>query len=81
MYFLLGEREDDYKIIERATRLCVRVIETGGKPYGEYWHAWGVGLMELYNMTDAKRYLEAAIDKFEQAVPLPVQRRRLVLHG
>lgn len=68
--FSLGELKEDYRLVERACRLCVRVIEMGGKPYPQYWNDWGVVLLRLSQVTGKKEYLEAAIDKFERAIQL-----------
>lgn len=69
-YYFLGEIENDYHHMERASRLALRVIETGGRPFPQYWNDWGLTLYRLLQMTQEKKYLVAAIEKFEQAIKL-----------
>ena len=40
------------------------------RPTPEFWNDWGLVLMKLAHITDEKRYMEAALKKFEQAIRL-----------
>jgi tetratricopeptide (TPR) repeat protein len=67
-YFAIGELRSDFFMIEKSIQLCTRVIEFGGPVSSEFWNHWGVALMKLGEMAYEKKYVEAALDKFEQAI-------------
>ncbi|PJD95651.1 MAG: hypothetical protein CK425_08085 [Parachlamydia sp.] len=69
-HFSLGELKQDRHVIEKAVRFYSRVIEFTDTPFPQFWNDWGVVLMKLAEMTSDKRYIEAAIEKFEHAVDL-----------
>lgn len=68
--FSLGQIRGDIELIEEACQFCRKVIENGGQSLSQFWNDWGVILMKLGNMTDEKHYIEAALNRFEQALRL-----------
>ncbi|MFQ5729692.1 MAG: tetratricopeptide repeat protein, partial [Waddliaceae bacterium] len=68
--FAIGQHRSDMDLIEESAQCCIKVIECGGHALPEFWNDWGIVLMKLAHMTDEKRYIEAALKKFEQAIRL-----------
>lgn len=67
-HFALGEFNNDLQMLEKATRYCAKVMETGGKVFPQFWNDWGIALMKLTELTREQSYIEAAITKFERAI-------------
>lgn len=70
---LLGDASSDKKAYKQAAKYCMRVVDCGGQYNPFFWNDWGVILMKLGTMTHEKRYIEAALVKFEQAIRLKKQ--------
>lgn len=70
---LLGDATSDKRAYKQATKHCMRVVDCGGHHNPFFWNDWGVILMKLGTMTHEKRYIEAALAKFEQAIRLKKQ--------
>jgi tetratricopeptide (TPR) repeat protein len=67
-HFAIGELREDAIWLEKASHLCSRVLEKGGQNFRQFWNDWGVTLMKLAELTGDKVHVEAAIEKFEQAL-------------
>lgn len=67
-HFAIGEYSDDFQMIEKSSQYCAKVLELGGHTLPHFWNDWGVALMKLAEMTNDKAALEAAIEKFEEAI-------------
>lgn len=69
-YLAMGELKNDKKLFKQAAKLCMRVVDCGGGHVPVFWNDWGVILMKLATLTNERRYIEAALTKFEQAIRL-----------
>ncbi len=67
---LLGDATSEKRAFKQAAKHCMRVVDCGGHHNPFFWNDWGVILMKLGTMTQEKRYIEAALAKFEQAIRL-----------
>src|SRR5262249_22157704 len=67
-HFAIGDLNGDHQMLEKSTRCCARVIEFGGQGFPQFWVDWGVALMKYGEATNDKGYVEAALDKFVQAI-------------
>ena len=67
-HFSIGELIHDVTMVEKSARYCSRALEFGGQIIPQFWNDWGVALMKLAEMKDDKSYVEASIEKFEQAI-------------
>ncbi len=67
-HFAIGQFEQEVEWIQDANDYCRKVIENGGHSNAQYWNDWGVVLMKLGMMTDEKGLVEAAMNRFEQAL-------------
>lgn len=72
-HFALGELTEQQALFEKSAKYCSRVIECGGEGFPQFWNDWGVTLLKLAETTQQASYVEMAIEKFEQALKLPVQ--------
>lgn len=68
--FAVGQLNDDLAYLHEASQCCAKVIEKGGQHIPQLWNDWGLTLMKISQATDEKRYIKAAIAKFEQALRL-----------
>lgn len=69
-HFALGDLRGDSELLERAVHCCSQVVELGGMGVPQFFNDWGVALMRLSELTNSKRLIEEAIEKFEQAVAM-----------
>jgi tetratricopeptide (TPR) repeat protein len=67
-HFAIGEITDDVAMIEKSVRFCSKAFELGGQSNPHFLSDWGVALMKLGEMTIDKTQIEAASEKFEQAI-------------
>ena len=67
-HFAIGELHSDVSMIEKSVRFYSRIAEFGGQEIHEFWNDWGVALLRLGEMTNEKKYVESALEKFEQAM-------------
>jgi tetratricopeptide (TPR) repeat protein len=67
-HFAIGEINDDVAMIEKSVKFCSRAVELGGQNNPHFLSDWGVALMKLGEMTVDKVQIEAASEKFEQAI-------------
>ncbi len=68
--YMLGDATGDKKPLKLAAKHCMHVVDCGGQNNPFFWNDWGVILMKLGSMNQEKRYIEAALAKFEQAIRL-----------
>lgn len=67
-YYTIGEITENANTIEKALPHFNRAIELAPLPSPQCWNDWGVALMKLGELTNEKKHIEAAIDKFEKAI-------------
>lgn len=67
-YCSIGQFENNTEWLQEANIYCRKVIENGGHSHAQYWNDWGVVLMKLGMITDEKELVEAAMNRFEQAL-------------
>ena len=67
-HFALGELLQDFEMLEKASRYCSRAIEFDGEMFPQFWNDWGVTLLKMGELSTQKDHVEAAIEKFEQAI-------------
>lgn len=71
-HFALGELNEHIPTLEKASLYCTRMMEHGGKVVAQFWNDWGIVLLKLGELTEKRSYVEAAIEKFEQAFKQPI---------
>lgn len=69
-FFALGQMHDDIAHINQALEYCEKAVVSGGENFPQLKNDWGLILIKLANMTDDKKYLDLAIQKFEQIIQL-----------
>jgi len=67
-HFAIGDLLKDQEMIHKAINFYSRVIEFEGGGNPQFWNDWGVSFMKLFEMGGQQAHIEAAIDKFEQAL-------------
>ncbi len=67
-YLSLGEYWGDSQQVENAVFCYQKAHDFGGQQFSQLWNDWGLALMKLTELTNDKKYLEAAIHKFEQVI-------------
>lgn len=72
-HYALGSRREEISLVEHALSCCQRVVVCGGSGMPQFYCDWGVALMTLAEMTGEKQHVEAAIEKFEQAIAYQVK--------
>lgn len=66
--YALGELRRDSSFVVRAIQSYAQVVEYGGGASSQFFNDWGVACMRLGEMTNEKKHLDQAIEKFEQAI-------------
>jgi len=69
-FHVLSDLKGDASLCEKAVKYYSRVTEFDGEMTPEFWNEWGVALMKMGGYTQDKRWVEAASEKFEQAIRL-----------
>lgn len=64
----LAELRRDRHMMVRAIHCYTQVLEHGGTPSPQFFNDWGMALMRLGEMTREAKFVEQAVEKFEQAV-------------
>lgn len=67
-HFLMGEFRGDFASFEKAIGYYSRVIEFYEEGFSSFWNDWGVALMKMAEFNHEKSFVEAAIERFEQAI-------------
>lgn len=67
-YFALGEQMSDIAMIEKSIQNYSHLAEFEDQLIPSFWNDWGVALMKLGELTDEKKHVEAAAEKFERAI-------------
>lgn len=66
--FTIGEMTRNVNRIENSLLYYSRAIELSSPPSPQCLNDWGVALMKLAELTNEKKYVEVALEKFEQAI-------------
>ncbi len=69
-YHILGEIQENVSLIEKSVKYYSRALEFESVMPLTFWNEWGVALMKMGEMTQDRRWVEAASEKFEQAIRL-----------
>jgi tetratricopeptide (TPR) repeat protein len=69
-HHILGEIKDNAALVENSVKYYSRATEFEGNMPPAFWNEWGVALMRMGEMTQDKRWVEAASEKFEQSIRL-----------
>ncbi len=69
-YHLLSDFKSDKSLCEKSVKYYSRVTEFNGEMHPDFWNEWGVALMKMGSYTQDRRWVEAASEKFEQAIRL-----------
>ena len=69
-HYLLGEYRGDVASFEKSVGYYSRVVEFHEEGFPSFWNDWGVALMKLGEFNHDKSYIEAAIQRFEEALKL-----------
>lgn len=67
-HYTIGEIKGDATIIENSLNYFSRAIELSNTPTPQCWNDWGVALMKLGEITNEKKHIETAVEKFEKAI-------------
>lgn len=67
-HFSIGELTDDIVMVEQSIRFCNQIAEMEGQLVPQFLSDWGVALMKLGEMSYERSHIEAAAEKFEQAI-------------
>lgn len=66
-HYALGSLMEEVNHFEKSARFFARANECGDRLFPRFWYEWGLSLLHLGELMQDHRYLEAAIDKFEDA--------------
>lgn len=75
-HFFIGDITNDHQMVEQSTRLCSRMNEIEPNLPSQFLNDWGVAYMRLGEITGEKIHIEAAAEKFEQAISLRIESKR-----
>lgn len=64
----LGEMRQSVELMEEALSFFEKAKELGAGSRSQFWNDWGVALMKLTELSDDRRHLAEAVEKFEQAI-------------
>lgn len=67
-HYAIGEITENANAIENASQNFSQAIKLANTPCPQCWNDWGVSLMKLGELTNEKKYIEAAVEKFEKAI-------------
>lgn len=67
-YTAIGELTANAAMYENAIRHLNIIADLNQKFHNSIWNDWGVALMKLGELTNDKRHIEAAAEKFERAI-------------
>jgi tetratricopeptide (TPR) repeat protein len=65
-YFALGESHQDASMIEQSVSCSSRAVSCSKEMVPQFWNDWGVALMALFEISEERTAIEAAIQKFER---------------
>ena len=66
--FTIGELQGDMRLLEDAI-LCFKLASKEEPArFGYFWNDWGIALLNIADITHDKKFVQEAVDKFEQAV-------------
>lgn len=68
VYYTLGEMSENIDYIENSFYHFNRALELTEGSASQCWNDWGVALMKLGEITNEKKYIESAVEKFEKAI-------------
>ncbi len=71
--FSLGEYEGNIQLMQEAAVAFDLASKTDVGRFGYMWNDWGIALLNLADITHEKKYVQGAIEKFEQAILLHEQ--------
>jgi len=72
-HFALGEMKVSLEHIKKAVHYFQLIKESGEESSSQFLSDWGISLMKLGEMTNEKKHVEAAAEKFEQAISWHLQ--------
>lgn len=67
-HFALGELKQDIEHLYKTVKYCSKVMQLGGELFPQFWNDWGVAFMKIGELTSDKKYIQEAIEKFEEAI-------------
>lgn len=67
-HFALGDLKQDPELLHKTIKYCAKVIQLGGDLFPQFWNDWGVALMKMGELCSDKKYIQEAIEKFEEAI-------------
>lgn len=67
-HFAIGEMTGNPIMLEKAISNFDRTAELNPHSPPSFWNDWGVALMKLGELTNERKYVEAAAEKFERAI-------------
>lgn len=67
-HFTLGEMCSDEGLIEKSIHFYAKVNGMGEFLNPQFWNDWGIALMKMGELTQQKKYFEAAVNKFEHFI-------------
>ncbi len=71
--FSLGEIDGNIQLMHEATLAFEQASKTDVGRFGYMWNDWGIALLNLADITREKKFVQDAIEKFEQAILLHEQ--------
>ncbi len=67
-YFFLGESRQEACSIEQAVSYFSKAVNHSREMVPYFWNDWGVALLALFEITEERAAVEAAIQKFERVL-------------
>lgn len=68
--FSLGETRGELDLMQEAVNAFLHASKSEVGRFGYLWNDWGIALLNLADITHEKRYVQEAIEKFEQGLLL-----------